>query len=367
MERIALVVLCLCLCAGLCGCDLWMQGSYAHVSPHKMPDSADEGERIEVSSFHTLYLAMGALVEDGVTAATIYYPNENQQTVESYMESAVQQIRNGNPIGSYAVKTITYEVGTRGGVQAVALEILYDRSLSDIRYIKRVTEVQEGEALIYEALNNCSSSATFFVEKYAQTDLIQLIKNHVDENPDICMEMPQVTVTTYPKDGPSRVVEVLFAYENSRDDLRAMQQTVAAAFDSAMLSVSQDAGNLEKCGQIYRFLMLHYNSSSLNTSITPAYSLLHYNVGDSKAYATVYAAMCRKVGVDCKIVVGTKDGKPYYWNAVLESGEYLFTDLLQCARHGGFFLSTKEQMRDYVWDYSAFDSEEESDESQEPS
>lgn len=354
MGKLAMVVLCLCLCVGLCGCDLWMQGSYAHVSPHKMPDASVEGERIEVSSFHTLYVAMGKIVEEGATGSTIYYPNENKQIVESYMESAVRQICSNHPIGSYAVKDITYEVGTRGGVQAVALEITYDRSLSDIRYIKRVTEAGEGAPLIYEALRNCGSSATFFVEKYEQTDFVQMIKNHVDENPDICMEMPQVTVTTYPKEGPSRVVEILLGYENSRDDLRAMQQTVAAVFDSAMLSVSQNAGNQEKCGQLYRFLMLHYNSSTLNTSITPAYSLLHYNVGDSKAYATVYAAMCRKVGVDCTVVVGTKDGKPYYWNAVQEEDGYLFVDLLQCARQDGFSLYTKEQMRNYVWDYSAF-------------
>lgn len=354
MGRIAIILLCLCLCLGLGGCDLWMQGSYAHVSPHKMPDSSEDSERIEVSSYQTLYQALCGIVEKGTTGATVYYPNENKVTVQEYMESAVRQACTANPIGSYAVEKITYEVGTRGGVQAVALQITYDRSLSDIRYINRVAEVSDGIALIYDALDKCRPSATFFVENYSQTDFTQLVKNYVDANPDVCMEMPLVTVTMYPQEGQQRVVEVLFGYENSRDDLRAMQQTVAAAFDSALLSVTENAENAEKCAQLYRYLVLRYDPEKLNTSITPAYSLLHYGVGDSKAYATVYGAMCNKVGVECAVVVGTKDGKPHYWNAVKDGDGYLFVDFLQCALEGDFFLRTKEQMKNYVWDYSAY-------------
>lgn len=354
MRKTAVLLLCLCLCIGLCGCDMWMNGSYANVSPHKMPDASQDGERIEVSSYHTLYLALCSLVEKGTTSATVYYPDENKSTVQNYMESAVRQICTANPIGSYAVEKITYEVGTKGGVQALAMQIAYDRSLSDIRNINTVAEMSEGLALVYDALRKCEPSATFFVEKYSQTDFVQLIKNYVDENPDVCMEMPQVTVANYPQEGPERVIEVLFAYENSRDDLRAMQQTVETAFDSAMLYVTEDADNTEKCTQLYRYLALHYDPDGLYTSITPAYSLLHYSVGDSKAYATVYAAMCKKVGVECAVVVGTKDGKPYYWNAVKEGENYLFVDFLQCARQGAFTMRTKDQMKNYVWDYSAY-------------
>lgn len=354
MRKTAILILCLCLCIGLCGCDMWMKGSYAHVSPHKIQDTSGNGERIEVSSYETLYQALCNIVENGTAGATIYYPTENAVTVHSYMENAVKQVRADNPMGSYAVEKITYEVGTKGGVLAVAVQVRYNRSFSDIRYMYRVTEMQEGTALVYDALEKCRPSATFYVENYSQMDFAQLIKNYVDANPDVCMEMPQVTVTNYPQNGDHRVIEVLFAYENSRDDLRAMQQTVATSFDSAMLSVTQSAGTEEKCAQLYRYLVLHYDPDGLYTSITPAYSLLHYNIGDSKAYATVYAAMCNKVGLECSVVVGAKDGKPHYWNAVKEGETYRFVDFLQCARQGAFAMQTKEQMKNYVWDYSAF-------------
>ena len=354
MRKIAAGFLCLCLCIGLCGCDMWMKGSYANVSPHKMSDSAGSDERIEVSSYETLYDALCTVVENGTVSATVYYPNENAVTVQNFMETAVKRIRTANPMGSYAVEKITYEVGTKGGVQAIALQVSYNRSFSDIRYMYRVAEMQEGVDLVYEALAKCRPSATFYVDNYSQLDFDQLIKNYVDDNPDVCMEMPQVTVTNYPEEGEQRIIEVLFAYQNSRDDLRAMQQTVAAAFDSAMLYVTEDAQTEEKCEQLYRYLVFHYDPEGLNTSITPAYSLLHYNIGDSKAFATVYGAMCNKAGVECFVVVGTKDGRSYYWNAVKAGDSYLFVDFLQCARQGEFAMRTKEQMKNYVWDYSAF-------------
>ncbi len=354
MGRAACLLLVLCLCFGLCGCDLWMNGSYSRVTPHKMPSEAPEAEYIEVSSYNTLYLALCQLVESARTEATVYYPKENKLTVQNYMDTAIRLVCTANPIGSYAVDKITYQVGTKGGVQAVAVRISYDRSISDIRNMKKVEEPAQGESLIYGALNNCAPSATFFVENYSQTDLVQLVNSYVDANPDVCMEMPLVTVASYPEDGASRVIEVLFTYQNSRDDLRAMQQTVSASFDSAMLYVSDGASDGEKCAQLYSFLALHYNADNLRTSITPAYSLLHHSVGDSKAYATVYAAMCNKAGVKCSVVVGTKDSKPYYWNVVKQEEGYLFVDVLQCARQDSFVLRPAEQMGNYVWNYSAY-------------
>ena len=37
----------------------------------------------------------------------------------------------------------------------------------------------------------------------------------------------------------------------------------------------------------------------IETSITPAYSLLRHGVGDSRAFAVVYAAMCQQAGLEC--------------------------------------------------------------------
>ena len=95
---------------------------------------------------------------------------------------------------------------------------------------------------------------------------------------------------------------------------------------------------------------------SLETTITPAYSLLHEGVGDCTAFATVYAAMCRKAGLECHVVSGTREGEPWSWNLIYFMGNYFHVDLLFCSQTGGFAASLGSEMTDYEWDHSAYPS-----------
>ena len=92
----------------------------------------------------------------------------------------------------------------------------------------------------------------------------------------------------------------------------------------------------------------------IETSITPAYSLLRHGVGDSRAFAMVYAAMCRSAGLECSIITGTHDGEPWTWNMVQDNGRYYHVDLLRSSGEGAFREFTDGEMSGYVWDYSAY-------------
>ena len=92
----------------------------------------------------------------------------------------------------------------------------------------------------------------------------------------------------------------------------------------------------------------------VETSITPAYSLLRHGVGDSRAFATVYAAMCRASGLECIVVTGTRSGEPWTWNIICQDGVYWHVDLLRCNEQGRFHKTEDSGMTGYVWDYSAY-------------
>jgi len=112
-------------------------------------------------------------------------------------------------------------------------------------------------------------------------------------------------------------MELTFTYQTSRDALRQMQSQVKPVFDAASLYVSGDGEDRQKLSQLYAFLMERFDYK-IETSITPAYSLLRHGVGDSRAFATVYAAMCRLAGLECMTVTGTHAGDPWTWNIVLD-------------------------------------------------
>jgi hypothetical protein len=167
------------------------------------------------------------------------------------------------------------------------------------------------------------------------------------------METPQISVVVYPETGQQRVIELKFTYQNSRATLRQMQSQVSSVFSSAELYVIGKGNTMEKAALLYSFLMERYDYV-MQTSITPAYSLLQYGVGDNKAFASVFAAMCEQSGLRCQVVTGTRRGEPWFWNLIYVSGVYYHVDLLACNQLGGFRAWTDADMNGYVWDYSAY-------------
>ena len=132
-----------------------------------------------------------------------------------------------------------------------------------------------------------------------------------------------------------------------------MQSQVQPVFDSASLYVSGEGEDYQKFSQLYAFLMERFDYK-FDTSITPAYSLLRHGVGDCRAFATVYAAMCRSAGLECITVTGTRSGEPWTWNIILDDGCYYHVDLVRSNLAGQFRELTDSEMRTYVWDYSEY-------------
>ena len=353
MRESAIVVLLFCFSLLFCGCDLWMDGNYYSYEPHLEENAPLDQESIEVLSYNGLRDALVELVEDGTQKTVIYISGFTPDQLESYMSRAVKNVTQLNAVGAYAVESISYEIGTTGGKPAIAVEIAYVHSRSEILRIKQTKTMEEAVNVITAALDNCDAGVVLKVDAYDPVDFTQLVQDYMDTNPHSCMEMPQVTATLYPEKGAQRVIEISFTYQTSRDVLRSMQKTVEPIFDSARLYVSTDAEDWQKYSLLYAFLMERYDYKE-EISITPTYSLLRHGVGDSKAFAVVYAAMCRQAGLNCQVVSGTKAGEAWCWNILQVEGVYYHVDLLQCSRSGGFSAKLDDQMSGYVWDYSAY-------------
>ena len=207
-------------------------------------------------------------------------------------------------------------------------------------------------ATVRTALDDHASRVAVLVNQYTETDFDQLIQDYARENPQKVMEVPQVSEGIYGS-GRARVVELSFTYQNSREALRQMQAQVKPVFEAAALYVSGQGSQRQKLSQLYGFLMERFDYKQ-ETSITPAYSLLRHGTGDSRAFAQVYAAMCRDAGLTCLTVTGTRDGEPWTWNIVRDGEGFYHVDLLRCSEGGRYRECTDEEMEGYVWDYSEY-------------
>ena len=333
------------------GCG-WMDGQYSSVTPHLEQRQNTQSEAIVASDYLDLMDALREMIQSGSESGVINVADYPADAVESGMAVAVRYATESYPVGAYAVDSIEYEIGANGGLPAIAVSIAYRHSPMEIRMIREVSGSREVADEVIRALDSFDANVVLLVDGYAAMDFTQLVRDYAERYPETVMEIPQVAAAAYGI-GSSRVVEVTFTYQTSRDSLRQMQSQVKPVFDAASLYVSGDGEDRQKLSQLYAFLMERFDYK-IETSITPAYSLLRHGVGDSRAFATVYAAMCRLAGLECMTVTGTHAGDPWTWNIVLDAGHYYHVDLLRCSELGGYREFTDREMSGYVWDYTAY-------------
>ena len=351
-STIALILL-LSLLLG--GCSNFMDGEYHSIKPHQQQES-QPGQQIQtVSNYTELCNTLAAMVENGLESGIISVPDYDKDRVEEDMTAAIQRTVTQNPIAAYAVSEITFDMGANAGQPAIAVTIVYTHDRTQVLKIKRVESWDAVMKAVADALDSCASCIVLYTPVYEQLDLDQWVANYATANPDKVMEIPTITANVYPESGQARVLELKFTYQNSRDDLRNMQNKVKLMFNAAQIYAGKDADVQERYFRLYSFLMGSFQSFQLETSITPSYSLLEHGVGDCRAFAVVYAAMCNQAGLECMVVSGgTRFGEPWCWNIICVDGVYYHVDLLDCHQKDDFEMKSDSDMTGHVWDYSAY-------------
>lgn len=357
MKRVSAILAgILCLAMVLSGCRGWLDGEYVNVTPYLNEGEEQlEGTSV-VRSFEEMCSALTELVEAGKEEYILYLSDLSDDACVQYMDNAINYVKDKTAIGAYAVSKIDFDIGTNAGKRAIAVKVQYLHNRAEILRIKQARSMSDVLELIRLALENSDMRLVLRVSEYQEKDLTQFVQNYVNENPQSCMEEPQLSVVCYPETGKDRIIEIAFQYQSSREALRSMKSLVTDIFKSAQYYVNKDGDDAEKYAQLYTFLMERYDYT-YETSITPTYSLLRHGVGDSRAFARVYMAMCRQVGLQCQVVSGTKNAEPWCWNVLKIEDTYYHVDLLQCSWQGSFAMQTDENMVGYVWDYSAFEQE----------
>ena len=337
----------------LCGCDSWLDGSYVSVTPHLEQNILSRNEIVVASNYAEMRDSLADMIETGATGGVLSLGEMEQSAAREYMDTAVQYLRKNNPICAYAVESITYDIGSNREGTVIAYQINYYHGRSEILRIELANSSRDAKAEIADALVDHDSSLVLRIKEYEAVDFTQMVHDYAHDHPDVVMEIPTVSVSIYPDTGKERVVALSFTYETSREVLLQMRKRVEQVFLSAELYVKGATQVSDIYAQLYSFLMKRYDYT-VETSITPSYSLLLHGIGDSRAFANIYASMCRESELDCKVISGTKNGIPWCWNLVRLRDEYYHVDLLACEETGEFRMLESADMAGYVWDYSAY-------------
>ncbi len=348
-----LLALTLAWCLLLCGCDSWLDGSYASITPHTAQQVQNSQGMITVSTVQESIAFLVDMTENGMEYAVFALDAANAAEILEAMDTSILYVTKNTPIAAFTVAKMSYEVGSAAGVQAVGVTVSYNTNQLAIKTMRYAEDSEKARDLITEALTQCKDRIVIQVQEYSYLDFDKYIREFIFQRPDAVMETPLVTIRFYPETGDVRVMDVRFSYQNQLESLRLMQNYVQPVFAAAEMNVRGEDVESAKFSRLYAFLM-ERNDCRLGVSNTPAYSLLRHGVGDSVAFARVYAAMCHRADLECYVVSGTRDGEPWSWNIIRDRDRYYHIDLLRADALGGFYRWTDGEMQGYVWDYSAY-------------
>ena len=335
----------LALAALLSGCS-WMDGSYVSVTPHEVVQSpAVEGNTRIVRNYTELRAALVRMVDEGTAEALLTLEGYPREKAGEDVKRAVEYVTEVYPLGAYAVEKITHAAGTNG----ISVDIAYRHTAQELAEIRTVRGIEGAQKAVAEAMDECRDKLVLRISGYEDTDFKAMALTYARLNPDRVMENPIVTEQTVPDKGDERVVELQFHYRTDRETLRAMREQVQPVFSSAALYVSGQASERTKFSQLHAFLTERFDYR-YEFSPTVAYSLLCEGVGDSRAFAQVYAAMCSRIGLEAKFISGTRAGEKHHWNLVCIDGVWYHLDLLASNQ---FRPMTDAEMTDYDWDREA--------------
>lgn len=349
MRRIFVCVLIIIYALSLFGCGLWMDGDYVSIQPHSQQYVHMVTTDLEAASYEQIVEALIKLVAEGLDTGIIFIKDMTAEVARSYMETAVQDVLTTDPVSVYAVESIHYDVGKNSGRDAIAVTVTYIKSRAELLRIHYVETMEQAKDAVYEVLKENGGSVAFRVDAYRETDFTAMVHHCAETNPEYVMERPTVMSAVYPESGDARLVELVFTYQTDHATLTQMQEIVYPVFFSAQLYVQSDSTPLEKYSRLYAFLM-ERSEYKLETSVTPAYSLLQDGVGDSGAFSSVYARMCNMAGLECYVVHGMRNGEPWTWNMVKAGETYSYVDLLRCRENRFFRLRSESEMYEYTWD-----------------
>ena len=204
MKRIIIPFLLLAFL--LSGCSSWMDGEYHSVKPHAAEGNKLSEDVVTVTGYNELRDALVEMVESGRQQSTIYIIGFTLEEVDQYMNTAIMHVFQNSAIGAYAVEDISFESGTSGGAAAIAVDVTYVHGRQEILRIKNAKDIEATKNYIAATLRNCENSVVIKVDEYIGMDVVQFVKEYVESNPHLCMELPKVSVSVYPKQGRERVI-----------------------------------------------------------------------------------------------------------------------------------------------------------------
>ena len=356
-NRISAALLALALLFGCTGCALF-ETEYTYAEPYTETLERDTGNATEIRNYSMLKAAILDMINDRKTAGELRFSNYNG-VVSDDLAAVCLEIKSSNPMGAYAVDTLTYDSSRIVSYYVAEIRITYKKSLEEIRSIRGVASETELEGILREALS--SSQERVAVRTYLPSvdeGAIAALLEKICFSDPVNIVIPVVPeISAYPGEGSNRIFEIVPDYREIPMQ-RAMMSAALRSGVGELLSGELPAAPEGKALEIARRLDAGLTGQPGRYGGT-AYGAICEHGADSLGIALAYAALCREAEIECIVVrgsIGAMGTEEHYWNILRIGDDYYHADISQFpfGEQYAFLMDDDAIWGTYIWDTEAY-------------
>lgn len=344
------LALCTAAALSLTGCSSLLEQEYTHITPHNAAPTAEgDPSTLRADSYQELVNALIYLIGLGMEQGVIRLYMDSED-LDASLDAACLEVIHEDPLGNYAVEYITFRISSVVTYSEATVNITYRRTKEQVSSIVQATGISAIRSELASAMSafkpECVMRISYFNEDEA---FIQSLARQAYYNaPSSAFGMPELQVSLYPDQGQQRIVEIKLTYpytsselEQRKADLNQWLDTLGASLNapSTDARIQAAAQAICACGS--------YDPEGGSTVC----SLMDDARADSEGFALAMAALCQDIGLSYRVVEGTRNGHPHFWNMVQSSTGWRHLDLT-APEEGLYPLRTDQNMSElgYQWD-----------------
>ena len=315
IRILALVFSCLLLCSG---CTAMLDRSHSSTTTHVDYSVTDDSSILRAESYQALVNSILYFVGEHVGSGTVRLYNYTGN-VTADLQQACAEVTEQDPLGSYAVRDITYESTRILTYYEIRFTITYRRSIAEvaeIRTVSGITGVRNELKRMTASRFSYTTLRTAYFDGDAKlvSDLFWL---SFYSTPTSALEPPVLTVSFYPEEGSRRILEVTAEWPLSAAELAEYTQELAAA--AALLTENTppvgDAYTVEELAALLRERISYDPSGSAD-----ALSALNGEPVNDLGVLLALEYLCQQHGTEVSVAADTSGSQ--MWLIVLTPSGY---------------------------------------------
>ena len=344
----------LALSLSLTGCASLLAREYSSVTTHNAaPTAEDDPSILRAESYQELVNALLYFVTNGAETGMIrlYLASD---LVGPSLENACLEVVQEDPLGAYAVDFIKFSVNSVVTYSEAEVHITYRRSQEQIDSIIPATGITAIRSELVSAMESCDPECVLRVSYFnGDEDSIRtLARQAYLQNPTSILDYPDSTISIYPDSGRQRIVEIKLTYHEEASTLTQQREDLNRQLHAMSLHLSA-AHNAEDPLAVADTVLTAVKYDEKGD--TTAFDALASGSADSEGLALTYAALCEILNLPCRVIEGSKQDVPYFWNLVETDSGWRHIDLPALAEQDQIPLVDQEMMDlSYLWDTSFY-------------